>query len=301
MDLLQLETFSHLVIQGSFIRAAKELGVSQPTVTIRIKMLEEELGLPLILRVGNKIKLTPAGQTFYEHVERSIRVLKEGVEQCSKERQKQQTRLAVAGTPHLCTYVIPKVMGHTYRTNPEWELTLTTGRSWEVTQMILDEVCDVGFINGFYKHHDVETISLFQDPFYLMAHPSHPLVQREAITLYDLSEESIFTYKLESNMSYMIKNLFRDIKIRTDILMELNDSYTMKRMILEGNGIGFMPWSGAEQDVQMGRLSVLPIELPTPLVREVNLVVLKKRLEHEEISEFITHLSNIYVFKLQES
>ncbi|GGG00982.1 LysR family transcriptional regulator [Paenibacillus abyssi] len=290
MDMLQLETFVNLVQQGNFSRTAEDMGVSQPTVTIRMKALEDELGLPLILRMGNTLKLTPAGQTFYEHIERSLRVLKEGVEQCTGRRSAETIRLSCAGTPNLCAYVVPKLLGKVYREHPDWEMCLSTARSWEVTEMVLDEVCHIGFINGLFKHPDVVTYALFKDPFYLMAHPSHHLCQREMITLFDLREELLFTYKLESNMSYMIKNLFRDIKMRTDLMMELSDSYTMKRMIMEGNGIGFMPWSAAEQEVAFGRLAVLPLELPVPLMREVNVIALRKNVQLKQVSDFLNLL-----------
>jgi DNA-binding transcriptional LysR family regulator len=291
MDMLQLETFVCLIQQGNFSRAAKDLGVSQPTVTIRIKALEDELGIPLIIRGGHKVKLTPSGQVFYEHIERSLRVLKEGTDMLSGNGGSMvKVRLSVAGTSNLCTYVLPPVLGRFYRAHKDWEISLSIGHSWEVVEMILDEVCHIGFINGYFKHPEVIKIPLFKDPFYLIAHPDHPLVGRESITLYDLEDESLFTYKLESNMSYMIKNLFRDIKMKTDIHMELSDSNTMRRMVIECNGIGFMPWSAAKQDVKSGNLCLLPLELPVPLVREVNLIVLKKNFELPQVTEFLNHL-----------
>jgi DNA-binding transcriptional LysR family regulator len=290
MDMQQLETFVCLVQQGNFSRAAKDLGVSQPTVTIRIKALEDELGIPLIIRGGHKVKLTPSGQVFYEHIERSLRVLKEGTDMLSGNGGMVKVRLSVAGTSNLCTYFLPPVLGRFYRAHKDWEISLSIGHSWEVVEMILDEVSHIGFINGYFKHPEVIKIPLFKDPFYLIAHPDHSLVGRESISLYDLADESLFTYKLESNMSYMIKSLFRDIKMKTDILMELSDSHTMRRMVMEGNGIGFMPWSAAEQDVKAQSLCLLPLELPIPLTREVNLIVLKKNFELPQVTEFLNHL-----------
>lgn len=294
MDMLQLETFVSLVQHGNFSRAAKELGVSQPTVTIRIKALEDALETPLIRRVGHKIQLTNAGQTFYDHIERSLRVLREGIDSITSSMGPNKIRLPISGTSNLCTYVIPKLLGRVYRFHPTWDLSLLIGHSWEVAQMVLDEVSQIGFINGHFHHPDVSTIPLFNDPFYLVSHPEHHLAQKESITLFDLTNESLFTYKLESNMSYMIKNLFRDIRMKTDLYMELNDSYTMKRMVQEGNGLGFMPWSAAEKDVEAGKLAILPIELPTPLMREVNLIVLNKNISTEPVSGFLSHLFSFF-------
>jgi DNA-binding transcriptional LysR family regulator len=286
MEMLQLETFVCLVQQGNFSRAAKQLNVSQPTVTIRIKALEDELGIPLIIRIGHSVKLTPPGQIFFEHIERSLRVLKEGTDMLSMVGDEGK-RLSVAGTSNLCTYFLPQILGRLYRTDPNWEMSLTIGHSWEVVEMILDEICHIGIINGYFKHPDVVKIPLFKDPFYLMCYPGHPLATKESITLYDLTDEPIFTYKLGSNMSYMIKSLFRDVKMKTDISIELSDSYTMKQMILEGNGIGFMPWSAAAPEVNAGRLCVLPLILPIPLTRDVNLIVLKKNVELKQVTAFL--------------
>lgn len=293
MEMAQLETFTCLVQQGNFSRAAKELGVSQPTVTIRMKALEDELGMPLIIRAGHKVELTPTGQIFYEYIERSLRVLNDGIDSLTVSHGPLTQRIAVAGTSNLCTYFLPPILGKFYRLNRDWEFSLTIGHSWEVVEMILDEVCHIGFINGYCKHPDIITIPLFKDPFYLVAYPEHPLANRETLTLYDLTEETIFTYKLESNMSYMIKNLFRDIKLKTDMHMELNDSYTMKQMVMEGNGIGFMPWSAAEPEVMASRLIVLPLELPIPLMREVNLITNKRHFEQEQVNKFLFYIDEI--------
>lgn len=286
MDMLQLETFACLIRQGNFSRTAKQLGVSQPTVTIRIKALEDELGVPLIIRAGHKVKLTTSGQVFYDQIERSLRVLNEGVDVVSGNATQRMPRLSVAVTPNLGTYFLPPILGRIYRAHKDWELSLMIGQSWNVVEMVLDEVCQVGLINGFVKHPDIVKTPLFKDQFHLVAYPRHPLVGKDRVSLYDLTDEPIFTYKLESNMSYMIKSLFRDIKIKNDINMELSDSYTMKKMILEGNGIGFMPWSAAESAVKMGLLYILPVELPVPLCREVNMITLRKNADIDQVTTF---------------
>ncbi|GAB7388979.1 hypothetical protein BSNK01_28170 [Bacillaceae bacterium] len=300
MDLLHLEIFSRLVEQKNFSRVAKELGISQPTVTIRIKALEEELGVPLIMRAGNKVSITPAGQVFYEHIKRSLRVWQDGLQMLKGSEGKGNGWFSIAGTPTVNTYFLPPLLGRFHREHPLLKISLHSGYSWEVVQMVLDGVVHLGFVAGTLEHQNLISLPLYKDRYCAICHPSHPLAEKQTVSMYDLHREPLLIYQNDSNTSYLIKSLFRDFCLRMNVGMELNYSDVIKHMILEGNGIAFLPWIVVEQEVKEGKLKALPLQLPRPLYREIHVVFSKKHVKTRFVHDFLRHLQLYLVESVAE-
>jgi DNA-binding transcriptional LysR family regulator len=287
MDLLHLETFSRLVQQRNFSRVAKDMGVSQPTVTIRIKTLEEALGVALIVRMGHKVSVTPAGQIYYEHIERSMRVLREGIDLIKGSTGNIRRRLSMAGAPTVSTFILPSLLREFYQVFNDCEISLEMCYTSEVIEMIVDEVAQVGFISGDFNHPTIMRTPIYKDQFYMVAHPSHALANKLKVNISDLSSEPLITYQKDNSMSYRIENLFREIGLKSKVAMELNNSDSIKRMVLEGNGIAFLPWISIQKEVTKGKLTILPLQLPGPLEREISVIYHKKNRNLTQVENFL--------------
>lgn len=290
MNVLHLEVFTRLVEQRNFSRVAKDLGISQPTVTLRIKALEEELGVPLIHRLGNKVSITPAGYVFFEYVERSMRVLKDGFDNISNQAPKLKRRFPVATSPTNSAYFIPPILGQFIVSRPDADVVLHIGSTREVVEMTLDEVALVGFIGGFLDHPELISLPVCQYPFTLVAAPDHPLSARTVMDVFDLKDQSLILSEQDAHSSYMIKNLFREFCERINPAMELNDSEAVKRMVIAGNGIAFLPRIVAARELQEGTLVALPLQLPRPLLREISLIFRRIKKDDPLLTDFLQHL-----------
>jgi DNA-binding transcriptional LysR family regulator len=290
VDLILLETFSNLVRFRNFSRVAKYMGVSQPTVTIRMKALEGHLGVPLIIRTGNRISLTSAGQMFYHKAERSLRILHNGINAISAPGGDLEKRLSIASTPTAGAYVIPYFIGQFRRLYKDCEISLDIGNTPNITELILDEVADVGIITSYFDHPEIVRIQLYQDEIFLVSHPRHSLARKESINVFDLRHEFIITSEKGTSISYRLENLFREIGIQPNFGMELNQSDTVKRMVMEGHGIAFLPWVSVKDEVKRNKLVILPLQFPKPLTRETCVIFKKKHQNLFPISKFINIL-----------
>ncbi|WP_134704162.1 LysR family transcriptional regulator [Ammoniphilus sp. YIM 78166] len=295
MDLIHLETFICLVQQGTFSRTAKFMGVSQPTVTIRIKALEDDLGLALILRAGNKVGLTPVGQLYYDDIERSLRVLRNGLDTLAVSQGSSQKRLNVWATPTVGTYVAPYFLGQFCKLYQDWEISLNVGNTKDIAEMVLDEVAHIGFISSFFDHPDLFRMPMYHDQFYLVANPGHPLAQRTSIDIFELRTERLITYEKGCSMSYRIESLFREIGLQAEVAMELNHSDTIKRMVLAGHGLAFLPWISIEDEVHKKKLAILPLHMPKPLYRETSIIFKSKNKDWFPVSEFMSIFDKKFV------
>ncbi|WP_167578004.1 LysR family transcriptional regulator [Ammoniphilus sp. YIM 78166] len=282
MELLHLETFANLVQYRNFSLVAKKMNISQPTVTVRIKMLEEELGVDLVIRVGRKVEITPAGQAFYDAVDRSLRVLRDGLETMSNPRENSKPHLSLGGT-HTVSYYFLSEMIPDFCHQLDLDLSLYTGQTAEVFEMILDQVVDMGFVCTNLEHPDLIKTKLYQDLFYPVALPSHPLAKEIKIRILDLKDEPLITYQKGRSLNYRIESLFREEGLRSNTIMELKYVNSIKKMVLEGNGISFLPWISIEKDVRNGQMAVLPLALAKPLARDVHFVFHRKHIQSEKI------------------
>lgn len=290
MNVFHLDMLACLMEHGSLSRAAKELGVSQPALTMRMKTLENELGVPLVSRSGNKLTVTAAGIAFNERAQRSLRVLKEGLDLLSETQGCTKVRLSVAGTPTLMTYFLPPLIGGFIRNRPNWDMPLHTGSTRDVLEMLFDEVAQVGFISGHLEHPDMISLPISTYPFRLVAPPNHPLAKFAKIHIFDLKHEPLLINVNESYSSYMIRYMFREHGVLMNVVMELNHSDAVKRMVMAGNGIAFLPSSVVEKEIEAAKLTTLPLQLNQPLTREINLIFRKAMIGHPSLDELLKHI-----------
>lgn len=290
MNVYHLEVLARLMEHGSLSRAAKELGVSQPTATTRLRTLEQELGVSLVGRTGNKITVSPAGSAFYEYARRSLRVLKDGLDHITVSQGRTQARLSLAGTSTIMTYFLMSMIGGFIGQRPDWDIPLHIGSTRDVVEMLFDEVAHAGFIGRTLEHPDMVSLSICKYPLRLVAAPTHPLSKRTSVHLFDLQDEPLLICDKDSHSSSELLNLFREHCLSINIAMELNHSDAVKRMVTAGNGIAFLPAFVVDKEIEQGEIIQLPLHLSRPLIREIHLVFRTKMLEHPALGELIQHL-----------
>ena len=281
MEIINLKTFVHLVQLQNFSQVAKLMNVSQPTVTVRIKALEEELGSALIIRAGRKIKITPAGKIFYEFSERSLRVLDDGIHVLNYDVQKARQFLNIAGMPTVCFYFLPEILTDYYN-NYNIEHSLFACHTWEVIEMLEDRIIDVGFISSGSKHPDLLIEPIYNDEFYLVTSPDNPLTNKEELQIYDIKDEPLITYQKGGSLNYRIESVFREAGIESNTMMELKFVNSIKKMVVEGNGIAFLPLISIQNEIRTNKLKILPLALSKPIEEKYILpcivkIVIKER------------------------
>src|SRR5882724_7765304 len=103
MDLQQLQAFDQIVSLGSFSRAARRLGISQPAISLRMQALEHDVGGPLVLRGGRGVSLTELGRSFLPYAQAAVRAMTTGVDVARETVQGKRGRLLIGTLPSLAT------------------------------------------------------------------------------------------------------------------------------------------------------------------------------------------------------
>lgn len=163
MDLQSLKYFKVIAQTGNMSRAAQELHVSQPTLTVTIKKLEDELGVSLFERSKKGVTLTPAGLDTLRYAETLLDTWEELKKSSHSAENEVKGVLQLGIHPSVARYTLPHFLPHLMKKHPELRLKLSHDLSRNVLNMILEHRCDVGLVINPEPHADLIIKELLHD------------------------------------------------------------------------------------------------------------------------------------------
>jgi DNA-binding transcriptional LysR family regulator len=274
MDLRQLEIVRTVAEKGSFTAAARVLNVSQSAVSRQVLLLEDELGEPVFLRLGRKVRLTTAGQALFDL---SRRVLTDINETTASIRDQQQ---APAGTLHLgggmtvCLHVFPSLLKEFRKLQPRIDVKLTTGPTAQLLERLRSGALDIGLLTLPVEGADLTQVPVMREELLLVLPPSHPLAKRRRITPADLVNQSWVLFERGSSTRRVIDGMFESQGIRPRVVLETENVEILKAFTATGLGLTILPYQALAREARSGTLRVRRIDGMT-LVRETGWVYIR--------------------------
>ena len=257
MQQARIEAFLAVARTGNMSRAADELFVTQPALSARLKGLEGELQVALFARTSRGMRLTEAGRAFRPYAERSVAALREGQERL-RLLQRGGGVLTLAATPGVSTYTLPAVLEHFTGAYPQVLISVRTGHSEDVLEMVLSEAAHLGLAREI-RHPDVERVKLYEDELVLVVGPHHPLALQRETAVSGLERERIILFDRASSYYELTRTLLLSAGLATPRAMELDNIEAAKRMVERGLGVALLPRSAVGDDVADGRLRLVRI------------------------------------------
>ena len=188
LSLHQLEVFVRVADRQSFSRAAEDLLLTQPAVSMQIKTLERAVGLPLIDHAGKRIQLTEAGQELYNRATQILGLVDETAQTMADLRSGKRGRLRVIATTTVGIYVVPNLMGRYHHRHPDVEMRLEVA-NWERTcERLFARQADVA-IAGPHPQPELRMEPFMEDELVVIAAVAHPLSGRVNIPLEEISRQ----------------------------------------------------------------------------------------------------------------
>src|SRR5207302_7421215 len=208
MEIPQVEAFLAVGTFGGFRRAADALRITQPAVSARIRALEDSLNVRLFERGKHGLALSAAGRALRPHAEQLLRAVALACQAVHDLRPRAGGALQIAAVLSICTYLLPDVLKRFQDAHPRTLITVRSGHSKEVLEMILRGEAEVGLARSL-NHPEVETLSLRDDPLILVARPaSWPAGQRRA-RLAEVADRPLVFFDRGSSDWTLTHGLFR--------------------------------------------------------------------------------------------
>lgn len=275
MDLRQLEILRAAAQTGSFTGAGQRLHLSQSAVSRQILLLEDELQEQLFLRLGRKIRITPAGVTLLALSERMF----EDLERTRAELLDQQT--TVSGTVRLvggmtvCLYVFPPLLKALRRAHPNVEVKLTPGATPRLLRQLRAGTADLGLLTLPVDAPDLVTVPVMREELLLIAAPTHPLSRKKVITPQDVARQPVVLFEAGSGSRRAVDEFFAQEQIAPKVVTETENVEIMKALVEIGMGVSIVPHQAVAREVRSGRLFCARIA-GRQLVRETGWVYLRR-------------------------
>lgn len=242
MDIHHLKVFRAAARASSFTVAGQELLLSQSTVSLHIKQLEDELGCKLFLRLRKRVSLSQAGHALLPYADRIFAELKNG-ELAAREfstSRRGTIRLGTGDTPLI--YLLPKVLTEFRRKYPLIEVLVTTEVTEVVLQQLLGQTIDLGIImSPADALKSVDALPLFQEELVIILPTDHPLVSKPVLAAQDLSGLPFISHLRDTALRTVQQSYFEQLCVQPQIIMELENIEAIKSLVRAGMGVSLVP------------------------------------------------------------
>jgi len=273
----QLTLFESVARHLSFTRAAEELHLSQPAVSMQIRQLEDSVGSPLFEKTGKQISLTEAGREVFHYSQgiNSQLVEMEGVIEALRGLSRGRLHIAVASTVN---YFAPRLLAAFHQKYPGIHLELDVTNREKLIQALIDNSVDMVLMGQPPANVEVESEAFMDNPLVVVAPPEHPLCGEKAISVGRLAEEVFLMREPGSGTRQAMQRFFSEhaVEIRQGMKMTRNEA--IKQAVRAGLGLGIVSTHTIELELETRRLIILDVD-DFPIRRQWFLVYRKgKRL-----------------------
>lgn len=275
--LRQLKVFEAVARHSSYSRAAEELHLTQPAVSLQVKQLEHHAGLPLFEQLGRRIHLTAAGAELRAHGLAILQQFREAEEALAALKGLRGGKLSIA-VISAGDYFFPRLLAVFCARHEGVKVELAVDNRAEVLKRLADNATDLAILLRPPAGPDMAAEAFAPQPQVIVAAPDHPLARRRRLPLSALRDERFIVRERGSDTRHSMDEAFAERRFVPHIAMEIRSFETIKQAVMAGMGISFLSAHTISQELELGRLAILKVD-GLPVVRQWHVVHLaRKRL-----------------------
>lgn len=250
MDVRGLEVFISVAKHLNYTRAGQEVSLSQPSVSVRIKQLEDELGVKLFEQLGKKVALTEAGSLLVPHARRVITAIQDAKHAIEDLQglERGSLRIGASTTPGM--YLIPQIIARFKERYPKIEIHLGIKDTKLVEEGVIRNEFDFGFVGGHLVGDEVDVLAWVTDQLVLVVGPKHPLAKKKSIEAEDLRKEKFILRELGSATRSTIASHLQKSNLAVQTIMEMENPESVKKAVQSGLGIAFISKFAVETELK---------------------------------------------------
>ncbi|MGB3199556.1 MAG: LysR substrate-binding domain-containing protein [Nodosilinea sp.] len=255
----QLKVFEATARHGSFTRAAEELYLTQPTVSIQVKQLTKAVGLPLFEQIGKRLYLTQAGQKLLE----TCQEIFDGLDQFEmavsdlKGLKQGQLRLAVITT---AKYFVPRLLGPFCQRFPGIDISLKVTNHQQIQERMASNDDDLYIISTPPEQPDLKIYPFLENPLVVLGPQDHPLVGKPRSPISVLNGEQFIMREPGSGTRHAVQKLFTEHNIDVRVRLELGSNEAIKQAIAGGLGISVLSLHTIISEGTTGEFAILDVD-----------------------------------------
>jgi DNA-binding transcriptional LysR family regulator len=266
VTLKQLRIFEAAARHLHFGRAALEMHLTQPAVSLQLKQLEALAGMALFEQIGRRMHLTRAGEELLRHAREIIARLRDAEEalQALKGTGGGELHLAVTST---AKYFAPSLLSEFRRGHPQVKVRLTVSNREAVIRELTENTVDMAVMGRAPRGLDCTAAAFARHPLAIIAAPDHPLARRKRIALRQLAAETFVIREPGSGTRAAMERMFAAHRFQPAETIEMSSNETIKQAVMAGMGVSFLSLHTVGLELSTGKLAVLRVA-HTPVMRD---------------------------------
>ncbi|HZO22512.1 MAG TPA: LysR substrate-binding domain-containing protein [Steroidobacteraceae bacterium] len=275
VTLRQMKVFAVVARHLSFTRAARELHLTQPAVSQQIRLLEQEVGLPLFEKIGRKVHLAPAGEELLRYANQTLELLREASESLAAMRGLRRGVLKL-GAVSTAKYFAPSLLSAFTPAYPEVTIKFAVGNRGEIIKQLAANEIDLVIMGRPPRELDTIAEPFAKHPLIIIASPGHPLARRRRIALQQLASQQFLIREEGSGTRASMEYVFRERQVPFRVSMEVSSNETIKQAVMANMGISFISAHTVGLELAAGKLASLNV-IGLPIVRDWYVIHLREK------------------------
>jgi DNA-binding transcriptional LysR family regulator len=259
ITLHQLKLFEVVARHRSFTRAAEELFITQPTVSMQIKQLTTAVGLPLFEQVGKRLYLTDAGRELLVTCQEIFDRLDQFEMSVADHKGLKQGRLRLAAVT-TTKYFVPRMLGPFCKLYPGIDVEFQTTNHERLLARLSENRDDLYILSQLPENMDISYHPFMENPLVVMAPTDHPLVKEKNISIKQLSGEPFIMREPGSGTRASVQNLLEEYGVKVKVRLELGSNEAIKQAIAGGLGISVLSRHTLGLEGTTSELAILDVE-----------------------------------------
>lgn len=255
----QLKVFEVVSRHLNYTKAAKELHLSQPAVSMQIKQLEEQADTPLIEKLGKKLYLTEVGHEMYNYARSTMQQLLDLEETISQMKTLQQghLKLAVASTAN---HFVIRLLARFAKVHPKIRISLDVTNRSSLLDLLDRNECDLVIMGRPPEGHNLTAVPFLENPLVVVANPAHYLADKQQVSLKELEKEAFVIRELGSGTRSAIERFFSEHELDFKTTMNMSNNRAIKHATEEGLGLAIVSVHTLELELKAKTLTIVNAE-----------------------------------------
>jgi DNA-binding transcriptional LysR family regulator len=267
----QIRVFTEVARQLSFAKAARALNLTPPAVTMQVKDLEAQIGLPLFERSGRRVSLTTPGEYMLVYARRLLAVLKDAEDAAARLKRAEAGTLAI-GMVSTAKYFLPRMLAEFRREHSGVEIRLFEGNRQQLVKLLQASEVDIAVMGRPPRELATRAEPFAAHPHVFVAAPSHPLARPDAhLSVEALRPHEFIVREEGSGTRAAMESFFADARMEPRIAMEMSSNETIKQAVIADMGLSFLSLHTLQLELEKELLVVLDVE-GSPVLRAWNVV-----------------------------
>ena len=256
LENFRLKVFRTVAEHLNFRKAAEHLFLTQPAITLQIKALEDDLGIRLFDRAGNRVCLTPQGSLLLVYAKKIAALVSRAEQELGAKEGKISGELSLGVSTTIAQYVLPRLLGAFRDEHPRVEFSLHSGNTGEIVQLLLDNKLSIGLIEGPARDRGIRTEPFMQDELVLIMPPTFA---SDNMSRDQLVGSNLLMREQGSGSRRVVEMALENagIKLKSfKSVMNLDSTEAIKSAVEVGLGIGFVSRWAISKEIELGVLKV---------------------------------------------